>query len=178
MTPALRNSLLAAAGLAALALGFWAALQLRAPSDPLADAGAQAHQFTLTDLEGRPHSLGEWRGKVQVVNFWATWCPPCREEIPLLIAAQKRFGGHGIQVIGVALDQVSAVAAYRKEHGIDYPILINDSAALAMMELFGNPTGSLPFTVILDRDNRVVSRKLGAFRGDELARLLEPLESR
>jgi len=177
MTPVLRNSLLVAVALAALALGFWAALQLRAPSDPLADAGAQAHQFTLADLEGKPHSLGEWRGKVQVVNFWATWCPPCREEIPLLMAAHKRYGGHGIQVIGVALDQPSAVAAYRKDHGIDYPILINDAAALAMMELFGNRTGSLPFTVILDRDNRVVSRKLGAFHGDELSRLLEPLKT-
>jgi thiol-disulfide isomerase/thioredoxin len=175
MSATLRNSLLAAVGLATLALGFWVALALRAPADPAADAAARALQFTLADLEGRPRQLSEWTGKVQVLNFWATWCPPCREEIPLLIGAQKRFGANGVQVIGIAIDKPAEVAAFRKETGIDYPLLVNDAVALKMMELFGNRSGSLPFTVVLDRENRVVSRKLGAFRGDELDKHLTAL---
>jgi thiol-disulfide isomerase/thioredoxin len=175
MSVALRNSLLAGIGICALALGFWVALTLRAPSVPEADAATQALQFSLVDLDGRPRKLAEWSGKVQVLNFWATWCPPCREEIPLLIAAQERFADQGVQVIGIAVDQPAEVANYRKSHGIGYPLLVNDAIALKMMELFGNRSGSLPFTVVLDRQNRVVSRKLGAFRGDELERLLESL---
>jgi peroxiredoxin len=91
------------------------------------------------------------------------------------MSAQKRFGASGVQVVGIAIDKPAEVAAYRKQHAIDYPLLVNDAVALKIMELFGNRTGSLPFTVILDRDNRVVSRKLGAFRGDELDQLLSPL---
>ncbi|KPK72878.1 MAG: hypothetical protein AMJ84_03360 [Acidithiobacillales bacterium SM23_46] len=178
MSVTLRNSLLAGIGVCALALGFWVALVLRAPSDPEADAATLALQFSLVDLDGRPRKLAEWRGKVQVLNFWATWCPPCREEIPLLIAAQKRFADQGVQVIGIAVDQPAEVANYRKSHGIGYPLLVNDAIALKMMELFGNRSGSLPFTVVLDRQNRVVSRKLGAFRGDELERLLESIAKR
>ena len=173
-----RNTLLVGVGLAALVLGFWVAIALRAPSGPAADAASRAQQLTLSDLEGRPRSLGEWSGKVQVVNFWATWCPPCREEIPLLISAQKRFADGGIQVIGIAIDKPAEVTSYRKAHEINYPLLVDDAVALKMMELFGNHSGSLPFTVVLDRDNRVVSRKLGAFRGEELDQLLLPLVQR
>ena len=173
----LRNSLLAGVGIAALVLGFWLALTLRAPSEPATDAAHQALQLALADLEGKPRKLSEWGGKIQVVNFWATWCPPCREEIPLLIDAQRRLSSDGVQVIGIAVDKPAEVASYRTAHGINYPLLVNDAAALKMMELFGNRSGSLPFTVVLDRENRVVSRKLGAFRGDELDRLLKPLIS-
>lgn len=177
MSGALRNSLIAAIGLAALALGFWLALTLRGPSEPATDAANQALQLALSDLDGQPRKLSEWSGKVQVVNFWATWCPPCREEIPLLIDAQRRFASDGVQIIGIAVDKPAEVANYRAAHGIDYPLLVNDAVALKMMDLFGNRSGSLPFTVILDRENRVVSRKLGAFRGDELDKLLKPVVS-
>ena len=177
MSATLRNGLFAAAGLAALVLGFWLALALRAPSESTTDAASQALQLVLEDLDGQPRKLAEWSGKVQVVNFWATWCPPCREEIPLLIDTQRRFAGEGVQIIGIAVDKPAEVANYRTAHGIDYPLLVNDAVALRMMDLFGNRSGSLPFTVILDRENRVVSRKLGAFRGDELDKLLKPVVS-
>ncbi len=175
MSSTLRNALLAGAGVAALALGFWLALTLRAPSETAGDATDEALQFALADLAGQPRKLTDWSGKIRVVNFWATWCPPCREEIPLLVRTQERLGANGVQIIGIAIDKPADVAAFGKDHGINYPLLVNDALALKMMELLGNRSGSLPFTVVLDRGNRVISRKLGAFRGDELDRVLEPL---
>ncbi len=85
--------------------------------------------FTLPELDGKKHSLEEWRGKVIVLNFWATWCPPCREEIPLLIALQKERAAEGLQVVSVAIDNKTAVMLYRQSAGINYPVLMGGDEA-------------------------------------------------
>ena len=171
-----RNLLLLVAALVALAAGYYAAQWLRTPATDTT-SGGRATEFSLPDLEGKRRSLKEWRGKVVVLNFWATWCPPCREEIPLFIGLQKQYGGNGLQFLGVAIDRREDVASYYARIGMNYPTLIGDDEVIEIMRGYGNRMGSLPYSVVIDRDGQVVARKLGAFRGPELESLLIPLLS-
>jgi peroxiredoxin len=175
MSPIARNLTVAAVVVAALAAGY-ATSQLRAPNTGKVAEAAPLPDVALADVDGKPHRLTEWKGKVLVLNFWASWCPPCREEIPLLQAAHRRFGPRGLAIVGLAIDQLAPVTAFRKQSGITYPILVDD-AAIALMSLYGDPSESLPYTVVLDRNGNIVARKLGAFHGDELDRIVEPLLS-
>jgi thiol-disulfide isomerase/thioredoxin len=166
--------LLAAAGASALLGGYWVAQLLRAPATiPAAAPGFI--EISGTDLQGQSRRLSEWRGRVIVLNFWATWCPPCREEIPLFIAMQERHGPQGVQVVGVAIDQLPEVMTYARDVKLNYPTLIADGSIYQVMQAYGNTSTGLPFSVVFDRNGIVRSRKLGAFRGDELEQALAPL---
>jgi len=127
------------------------------------------------DLEGREHALDEWKGQVLIVNFWATWCGPCREEIPLFVAIENEYGGRGLQIIGLAIDRADPVRAFAREFGINYPLLIGGFEAVEIMRPLGNTAGALPFTVIYDRSGQAVRAKLGAFSVDELESRIRPL---
>ncbi len=131
--------------------------------------------FEFDDLEGRPRRLGEWQGKPVLINFWATWCPPCREEIPLFIEAQQRLGDRGLHVVGIAIDQAEAVVRYRDTTGIGYPLLLGGAAGMEAMARLGNSRGALPYTVAIDGSGRVVATKLGAYQPAELEKLLQAL---
>ena len=122
-------------------------------------------EFTLPDLDGRPRRPDEWNGKVLVVNFWATWCAPCRKEIPLLIDLEKRRPG--VQVLGIAVDRAEAVRPFAEELGIGYPILLDDLQG-STMRRYGNRVGALPFTVITGRDGVVAYVRLGEVEAAEL----------
>lgn len=171
-----RNFLLLVAALAALVAGYYAARWLRGPTLDATPGGA-AVEFKLPDLDGRERAISEWRGRVVVLNFWATWCPPCREEIPLFIDLQKRHGPEGLQFLGVAIDQPQEVSRYAAEIGMNYPTLIGGDSALDLMQRYGNRGGSLPYSVIIDRDGSIVARKIGAFKRVELESLISPLLS-
>jgi thiol-disulfide isomerase/thioredoxin len=172
-----RNLVLFVIAVAALAGGYWLSQWLRTPSAAVSNAGGRLQEFSLPDVDGRPRRLAEWRDKILILNFWATWCPPCREEIPLLIAVQQKYAARGVQVVGLALDRAEGVKAYGAGTGINYPLLVHDTEILKIMELYGNRSGALPFSVILDRQGTIVARKLGAFRGSELEKILEPVVS-
>lgn len=129
-------------------------------------------EFTLPDLDGRPRRPGEWNGKVLVVNFWATWCAPCREEIPLLIDLERRRPG--VRVVGIAVDRPEAVRAFAEELGIGYPVLLDDLRG-STMRRYGNRVGALPFTVITGRDGIVAYVRLGELEPTELDRVTEAL---
>jgi thiol-disulfide isomerase/thioredoxin len=132
-------------------------------------SGAAALLSTVfPDLQGRARRLIEWRGRVAVVNFWATWCEPCREEIPLLIALSGKYAATGVEVVGIAIDTVDKIREYVAKFGISYPILVGDMRAIDLLRHLGNPAGALPYTVALDRSGAVAARKLGAYRADEL----------
>ena len=130
--------------------------------------------FTLPDLDGRPHRPDEWDGKVLVVNFWATWCAPCRKEIPLLIDLERRRPG--VRVIGIAVDRADAVRAFARELGIGYPLLLDDLRG-STMRRYGNRVGALPFTVITGRDSVVAYVRLGELEAAELDWVTETLLS-
>ena len=129
----------------------------------------------LPDLEGTVRPLSEWKGKVVVVNFWATWCAPCREEIPLFVKLQKKYGERGLQFVGIAIDQADKVRPYAAELGMNFPILLGGADAIELTRSLGNRAGVLPYTVILDRDGKVVSKEVGAAKEARLEPLLSGL---
>jgi len=117
--------------------------------------GSQRPEFSLPDLEGTTRKLSEWNGKVLVVNFWATWCPPCRKETPAFVALQEQYGAQGLQFIGVAIDERDNVEAFADTYGVNYPMLLGDLDAINTSKQYGNRFGTLPYTVIVDRQGKI-----------------------
>jgi thiol-disulfide isomerase/thioredoxin len=129
----------------------------------------------LIGLDGQPQPFEQWRGNVLIVNFWATWCTPCREEIPGFITFQERFRGRGVQFVGVAIDQKERVAPYAREMGINYPILVGGLETMEFARQLGNDRGVLPFTLIIDRMGALRRAEVGILRPEKLETLLAPL---
>ena len=130
---------------------------------------------SFVDLQGKARSLSEWQGRVIVANFWATWCAPCVEEIPLLISTRKSRAAQGLEIVGIAVDQVAKVSEFAARMQIDYPILLGDARTLDLIRHLGNRSGGLPFTAFLDRSGAVVRTKLGLLRPPELDSILTSL---
>src|SRR6185437_5861394 len=138
--------------------------------------GAEAiFAASLPDLEGKSQPISQWRGNVMVVNFWASWCEPCRAEIPEFIELQKKFGDKGLVFVGIAVDQKERAAAFSKEIGINYPVLVGDLSAMALAEAAGNSQGALPFTVVIDRSGKIIGTKLGSLSQSKLESMVKPL---
>jgi len=117
--------------------------------------------FTLSDRAGKPTPITTWAGKSLVLNFWATWCAPCRREIPLLKALSSEWAPHGVEVVGVAVDHREQVTAYANELKIAYPILVGEEDALDVAAKFGVDSPVFPFTVFTDRRGQVVTLYVG-----------------
>lgn len=180
MSATFKNLLLLITTVLALLGGYWLAQTLRqdheeTPITTLKYGGGAMIDFTLPDLDGKKQSLNQWRGKVIVINFWATWCPPCREEIPLFVELQKKHPVDDLQIIGVAIDNKTAVMLYRQSAGINYPILMGNDDTMDLVARYGNRLDSLPYSVIIDRSGSIAVRKMGAFSKLELNSLIEPL---
>jgi thiol-disulfide isomerase/thioredoxin len=156
------------------AAGFY--LSRGSMTSPVADGAAQSLMLaSLSDLSGKSQMMSQWRGKVLVVNFWATWCAPCRDEIPALMRVQHIYASNGVQFVGIALDDVSKVRDYADEMRIDYALLIGGIEALAVTRDLGNRGEVLPFTVVLDRAGKVVYAHAGALTEALLGAVLTPL---
>jgi thiol-disulfide isomerase/thioredoxin len=172
MKPGRRDGLIlggVALGAAAIG-GVVGALALQSQS-----GAAELLSTSFVDLSGRGRRLAEWQGRALLCNFWATWCAPCREEIPLLNAAQRPAVNKMLQVVGIAIDNAANVMQFAKTTKIDYPLLLGDATAIALMRRLGNRGGGLPFTVGLDRHGRLAQRKLGAYAEAELQAAISAL---
>lgn len=154
------------------------ASEVTAPTAPEAaqePAGMPTHlpEFALTDREGVQRSIRSWPDKSLIVNFWATWCAPCRREIPLLKHIQDERAADGFQVVGIAVDFREDVLKYADEMGINYPVLIGEQEGLDAIAKFGLPATGFPFTVFTDSQSRIVLTHLGEITEAESKVLLD-----
>lgn len=131
--------------------------------------------FSLPDLQGKIHANSEWDGKIVVVNFWATWCPPCIREIPMFIEMQEKYADRGLQFVGVAVDTSHAVQTFVERERVNYPILLGDQEAISIAISFGDHVGGLPFTAIVDRQGYIVLREIGEMRQRQFEQVILPL---
>lgn len=141
---------------------------------PAHSASTNHSVLALPDLDGIRRPASGWLGQTIVINFWATWCPPCREEIPEFIALQERYQDQGLQIVGVAIDNHEAVRRFSDAVGINYPVLLGQIEGMQAMRDYGNRSGSLPYTVVIDPSGQVVTRKLGVFRYSDLEAIVRP----
>lgn len=144
---------------------------------PAAAAPLATHRpaFSLPDVNGKAHSISQWDGKVVMLNFWATWCPPCRHEIPAFIKLQHAYQGKGFTVVGVAIDTAQNVRDFIDPMGIDYPILHGQNKAIDIAKAYGDRLGVLPYTVIINRSGKVVFRHPTRLTYAEAERVIKPL---
>ena len=132
-------------------------------------------ELQLPDTLKQLRSGEEWLGKVVVINHWATWCGPCREEIPMLVKFNQDMQGKGVQVVGIAHDLLDSARSFGDEIGLDYPSLVAITNGNEIMRAQGNNnTGALPFTVIFDPDGNIVQTKLGILSYQELSKMVSP----
>lgn len=175
-----------AAGVTALAVAgvAWLFLRDRSVSPPVLPSVMQPPAATeadlaaiyatvLPDLEGRPQAMRQWRGKLLVVNYWATWCGPCREEMPLLSRMHERYSSRGVQFVGIAAEDAASVRGFAREMSLSYPLLIGGDAAADPTRAFGNVPLALPFTLVLDREGVLRATIRGRVREEALVKLLD-----
>lgn len=167
--------MVACVAILALAAGSYLGFQTLQPKPAVTRPATGLLGTTLPDAEGRQQRIDQWRGKVVVVNFWATWCAPCREEMPLFVRVQNELGERGLQFVGIAVDQVEKVKPFARELGLNYPILIGGYGAMELSRTLGNTVMALPFTVIIDRQGNIAHEQLGIVKPETLRRTLETL---
>ena len=164
------------AAIVLIVLGLWLCLLLRRPGSPARSSPRSAlrpiaPQFSLTDLNGQRLALSDYRGKVILLDFWATWCAPCRAEIPRFVEWQNRYGQRGLQVIGISMDDTQGpVTTFSRKLGIDYPVALGNTR---VAEDYGGILG-LPVNFVIDRDGRIYQKHTGTA---DLAALENDLQS-
>jgi thiol-disulfide isomerase/thioredoxin len=136
---------------------------------------ASLPDFDLPDVEGNQHAISEWQGKIRVINFWATWCPPCIKEIPEFIALQEQYAAKGVQFIGIAIDDQDSVEKYLVATKINYPILIGEVDGIALAHQLGNVVDAVPFTIIVNQQGQIIHRQPGEFSREKILEVIKPL---
>lgn len=154
----------AAAGLAGVGTAWWR-YQPTAVTPSALDA---LWALTLDDPQGTPVALAAFRGKPLLVNFWATWCPPCVEELPMLNAFYGQQRAQGWQVLGLAVDQPSAVRTFLQRLPLEFPVAMAGLGGTDLAKSLGNTSGGLPFTLVVDAKGAIAHRKLGKVSPDDL----------
>ncbi|WP_341325453.1 redoxin domain-containing protein [Methylotuvimicrobium sp. KM2] len=160
------------AAVVALAGGIW--LQNKTQPETHSET-MELPDYRLPDLNGNERSLSEWRGKITIVNFWATWCPPCREEIPEFVALQQEYQDRGLQFVGIAIETKESVKKYLDFVDINYPMLIAGDQGIILTQQWGNSAGILPFSLIFNQEGRIIHKQSGQLSRNKIIEIIEPL---
>jgi thiol-disulfide isomerase/thioredoxin len=162
-------AIIATAAVVALAGGLAIGLEHRA-------AGKRAietlYATSLPDLDSHPQSFSQWKNKTLLINYWATWCAPCREEIPALIRIQSRYSSKNLQIVGIALDSPDQVLGFAKSYGINYPLFIGGVGMMDLMHSQGNDIGALPFTLVVSPGGNSTQTHLGALSEQQMESMI------
>jgi len=134
-----------------------------------------AERFSLNDIHGVTHQSEEWQGKILVVNFWATWCPPCLKETPMFVELQDLYAAKGLQFLGIAIDNLDQVKEFIDTYAVNYPILIGNEDAIELAKKYGNRFGALPYTVIINRQGTIVHAQAGEMQREKTEDILRKL---
>ncbi len=167
-----QNLLIIIVGIIALAGGIFvkqpSLFGFQKPSSPLIE-------FSLPDLSSKIRESKEWQGKILIINFWATWCPPCLKEIPDFIKIQAKHKKSNLQFVGIAIDNKESVINYLKTININYPILIGNDEAIALAYKMGNIVNAVPFTVIVNAEGAIIHRQPGELSREKIWKIITPL---
>lgn len=172
------NRVILGAALLAAALGGWLQHRSQLAHAPAGVTVARPGQFApalnLPDLQDQMHQLTDYRGHRVLLNFWASWCGPCLDELPALAAGQAKFGESGAIVLGIAMDEPARVRAFVAEHPLRFPILLGRMSAPSTSLIFGDDAEILPYSVLIDADGRVIATQRGPLDAATLNRWLAP----
>ena len=181
MSPRLLFSGVAVLAVAVGSMLWWATRDTNAPPAPetasrIAPGALLAASFS--DTGGASHALGEFQGKILVLNFWATWCVPCREEMPAFARLQERWRVEGVQFVGLANDDAVKVERFGRELAINYPLWVGGDAVGELSRRLGNHLGVLPHTVIIDREGQVLEGRVGPYTENSLESKLRSISGK
>ena len=143
-------------------------------TSPPSMVGKPRPAFVMPDIEGQSQDVAQWNGKVMLINFWATWCPPCRREIPAFIRLQETYRDKGLVIVGIALDTQQAAIDYVDPMGINYPILVGEVDGISLTQRYGNELGVLPYSVIVDRNGVIQKTFLKEVTYEDAEKLITP----
>ncbi|MCW8956759.1 MAG: TlpA family protein disulfide reductase [Gammaproteobacteria bacterium] len=149
--------------------------QTERPQPAASVVGQQRPDFSLTDLDGQLRNIGEWDGKVLLVNFWATWCPPCKKEIPAFMELQDKYASQGFQVIGVAVDDEDSVRNFAEIMDMNYPIMAAEMASMEIARDYGNRVNALPFTTFVNKQGKITHAIAGEISKAETEKIIKAL---
>ncbi|MBZ0068148.1 MAG: TlpA family protein disulfide reductase [Thiobacillus sp.] len=147
--------------LIALAAGLGTGALRNSPPEAAEPATASLWKLGFPDSNGQQQRLSQWHGQVVVLNFWASWCAPCREEMPDFVALRTEYHTKGVEFIGIAMDNPANVTRFLQQFPVNYPILVGEDGAYSLIRQLGNQNGGLPYTIVIDRRGNIVRNHLG-----------------
>ena len=173
----MRKQVFITVGVLAIAalLGLTARHFAQAPAVEVASSTKPLFEASCPDTAGRQQALSQWRGKTIVLNFWATWCPPCREEMPELSQLQQQYGEHGVVVVGISTETVSQIRDFAQSMQVGYPLLAGDMQAMELSARLGNDKSVLPYTVLIDSTGQVAKAYFGRISKLQLEQKLQSM---
>jgi len=167
-------------GLAIVAAATGGYVEHRSQQPPPMDSaliGQPLPALALPDLEGKLHPLSDYRGQRVLLNFWASWCGPCLEEMPALNQAQEKFGDHAPIVIGIAMDEPARIRTFLAAHAVNYPILLGQLSPPSTSLKLGNSREILPYSVLIDADGSILATHAGSLSASQLKQWLGPMHT-
>lgn len=131
---------------------------------------------SMPDTKGQPQAMSQWKGKPLVINFWATWCAPCVDEMPELTELQSDLAQSNVQILGIGIDSPSNIVEFSEKHKISYPLYVAGMSGTELSRQFGNKAGGLPYTVLIDSKGQINKTYLGRLKMAELRQDIAEME--
>ena len=173
--PKTRRVLIALFALAIAALLFQYFHSARSVKNPTTTSTRSLFAASFIDTEDKMQSLSQYRGKVLIINFWASWCPPCREEMPMLDEFQADYGAKDVRIVGISVEDTDHLKTFSTGHKFGYTLLAGDFEAMALSQALGNDKSMLPFTVVIDKQGKIAQLMFGKVDKSMLEKTLVPL---